>query len=456
MIKPLIYLASPYSSDRSDIIERRVRNVQTATAKLIQQGNLIFSPIVHSHPICDQVTFSPLNTAEAMSGWTQYDHDFIDHCDEVWVLMIDGYDTSRGVSDEIAYAYANNIPVRFVSFPELVISAQTYSAFNPYEFADQGGTNQSLYGFLAETKAHIRVKDAPTSYSQADGHADEPQGNLKFDDVLKMFNIIRDEAVPLDLAILGSGFSRPNWFNTFLPRTQPVSIGFKIEDFPDGFDTFTKNLLDDLARDLDVLMFKNFTGEEPTEHVCDENCPPTKSADPTFVGAGSFYSPQSSGLPPAPKAPTSNCIVGTEGCFCIDTFNQKQTEETAEERTILKTSAVGKSEIVGREVSLPDDAADRESYPIAEGALYYFPNALAEVSKISKIGNDQHNPGEAMHWARSKSTNHADKIIRHLIDAGKTDANGNRHSAYMAWRALALLQVELENDLNLPFPKNAK
>lgn len=106
--------------------------------------------------------------------------------------------------------------------------------------------------------------------------------------------------------------------------------------------------------------------------------------------------------------------------------------------------------------SLPDDATARNGMPIADGVLYYFPNALAEIAKVSKAGNDQHNPGEPMHWSRGKSTDHANKIIRHLIDAGKRDGKGMRHSAYMAWRALALLQEEIERDEGAPLPRNAR
>lgn len=109
------------------------------------------------------------------------------------------------------------------------------------------------------------------------------------------------------------------------------------------------------------------------------------------------------------------------------------------------------------ELSLTEDAAERNSYPMAEGLLYYFPNALAEVSRVSKIGNEQHNPGEPMHWARGKSTDHANKIMRHLIDAGKVDKYGVRHSAALAWRALAMLQEELERDnAAIPLPRNAR
>jgi hypothetical protein len=55
-----------------------------------------------------------------------------------------------------------------------------------------------------------------------------------------------------------------------------------------------------------------------------------------------------------------------------------------------------------------------------------------------------------MHWARGKSTDHADCIARHLIERGKVDTDGVRHSAKTAWRALALLQLEIEADRAKP------
>lgn len=93
--------------------------------------------------------------------------------------------------------------------------------------------------------------------------------------------------------------------------------------------------------------------------------------------------------------------------------------------------------------TLPIDAAERKAVPLADGLLYYFPNALAEVARVSKRGNDQHNPGQPMHWAMEKSTDHADCIMRHLVDAGTVDTDGMRHTAKVAWRALALLETEL-------------
>ena len=95
---------------------------------------------------------------------------------------------------------------------------------------------------------------------------------------------------------------------------------------------------------------------------------------------------------------------------------------------------------------LPSDAKERKTIPLTTGVLDYFPDALIEVAKTSKAGNDQHNPGQPLHWSKDKSTDHADCITRHLIDRGTFDTDGCRHSAKVAWRALALLQIEIESE----------
>ena len=98
---------------------------------------------------------------------------------------------------------------------------------------------------------------------------------------------------------------------------------------------------------------------------------------------------------------------------------------------------------------LPTDKQARKDTPICRGVLDYFPLALAEIARVSKAGNDQHNPGQPLHWAKEKSTDHADCIARHLIERGTMDDDGMRHSAKMAWRALALLQIELEQEASI-------
>lgn len=93
---------------------------------------------------------------------------------------------------------------------------------------------------------------------------------------------------------------------------------------------------------------------------------------------------------------------------------------------------------------LSTDSAARKQQPIATGVLDYFPDALADVARLSKVGNDKHNPGEPLHWSRGKSDDHADCILRHMIDRGTIDTDGLLHDTKVAWRALAQLQLSIE------------
>ena len=104
---------------------------------------------------------------------------------------------------------------------------------------------------------------------------------------------------------------------------------------------------------------------------------------------------------------------------------------------------------------LPTDPKERKDVPIGTGFFDYFPAAIAEVARVSKAGNDQHNPGQPIHWARGKSTDQFDTIMRHLMERGSRDVDGQRHTAKAAWRIMALLQLELEAD-GAPTARGAK
>lgn len=99
-----------------------------------------------------------------------------------------------------------------------------------------------------------------------------------------------------------------------------------------------------------------------------------------------------------------------------------------------------------KDLHLPLDPKVRKGIPLATGVLDYFPDALVAVAELSRIGNDQHNPGQPLHWSKDKSTDHDDCILRHLIDRGKRDTDNVRHRTKVAWRALAALQIEIETE----------
>lgn len=100
---------------------------------------------------------------------------------------------------------------------------------------------------------------------------------------------------------------------------------------------------------------------------------------------------------------------------------------------------------------MTQDPAERKRIPIVTGCLDYFPDALAEVARLSMVANEKHNPGQPMHWSRGKSNDHADTLARHLSERGTIDpSDGFLHDIKVAWRALALAQEALEKLRGLP------
>jgi hypothetical protein len=113
--------------------------------------------------------------------------------------------------------------------------------------------------------------------------------------------------------------------------------------------------------------------------------------------------------------------------------------------------------------TLPADSALRKEVPLFRGPLRYFPAALAGVARVCKLGNDKHNPGEEMHHARGKSTDHADCIVRHMVDMAEDfgagvgrDENGVPQVDMAAWRALALAQQWHEDHDGAPLAPGAR
>lgn len=96
---------------------------------------------------------------------------------------------------------------------------------------------------------------------------------------------------------------------------------------------------------------------------------------------------------------------------------------------------------------LPTDAKARKAVPIFSGFIKYFPDAIAAVAELSRIGNDQHNPGAPLGWDRSKSGDEMDALCRHMLDMAAgvdEDSDGVLHATKQAWRAMAHLQKTIE------------
>lgn len=97
-------------------------------------------------------------------------------------------------------------------------------------------------------------------------------------------------------------------------------------------------------------------------------------------------------------------------------------------------------------MTLPVDSTERKQFPLA-AVFDYFPDALCAVAKVIAAGQAQHGTHG---WDRAKSQDEESTLLRHFMDRGTLDVDGTRHSAKVAFRALAMLQKELERELGLP------
>ncbi len=110
----MIYLAAPYTSPDPAVRRRRFQASCKAAATMLSKGLMVFNPLAHSVPI-------------AACGLDDMDHDFWMHvdrpylewCDMVMVLTLDGWRDSRGVNAEISAARSMGKPVSFIAPADL-------------------------------------------------------------------------------------------------------------------------------------------------------------------------------------------------------------------------------------------------------------------------------------------------------------------------------------------------
>ena len=103
-----VYLATPYTGTKAEQ-QQRFEVVNTVAARLMGEGILVFSPISHTHPIA-----LAGDLPKGWDFWKEYDLTFIEWCDELWVLMQDGWQDSTGVTAERKLAREMGKPIMYI------------------------------------------------------------------------------------------------------------------------------------------------------------------------------------------------------------------------------------------------------------------------------------------------------------------------------------------------------
>jgi hypothetical protein len=121
----MIYLASPYSNPPpGSTLETRFNAVLQHAALLMEQGETVFCPIAHSHPIADWL---PSERRMDHEFWMKQDLPILRACDKLVVLMLPGWEKSRGVREETAEARRWSKSIEWHAFAATVDQMQSPS-----------------------------------------------------------------------------------------------------------------------------------------------------------------------------------------------------------------------------------------------------------------------------------------------------------------------------------------
>ena len=94
----MIYIVSPYTHSDPTVREQRFDAACAAAAVLMRAGHIVYSPVVYGHSLVQRGLPCDWPFWERHARW------HLERCDEVVVLMLDGWDESVGVRAEIEIA----------------------------------------------------------------------------------------------------------------------------------------------------------------------------------------------------------------------------------------------------------------------------------------------------------------------------------------------------------------
>lgn len=104
------YLCSPYSHPDKRVMARRFIEVCEVAGDLMTQGVVVYSPIAHSHVVAEHSYLPP----QDHEFWMRQCLPMVGKCDELIVLMLEGWEESRGIRAEVAQAALEGVPVRYM------------------------------------------------------------------------------------------------------------------------------------------------------------------------------------------------------------------------------------------------------------------------------------------------------------------------------------------------------
>lgn len=119
-MKKIVYLASPYSHPDESVVNERFDRISLIASILNSKSIVSLSPITYGHTL-----LSYTKMPSDWEFWRNFCLSFLQHSSELWVIKMEGWNRSPGISEEIEFAIKNSIPVKYIEDNDDIISLLT-------------------------------------------------------------------------------------------------------------------------------------------------------------------------------------------------------------------------------------------------------------------------------------------------------------------------------------------
>jgi len=154
-----IYVAAPYTHSDYSVIEERMLAVNKYCAMLLAHtGCAIISPLTMGHS-WQEVDEDLPHVGEFWLTWSQ---KLLGLCNEMHVLKLEGWDSSKGVLSELQYANAHGIKVLLIDLPSPVEMGLSVNRYCPLSSVPGEVTSyEQLIDYLLDNRYSGVVNDIP-------------------------------------------------------------------------------------------------------------------------------------------------------------------------------------------------------------------------------------------------------------------------------------------------------
>ncbi len=115
-----VFISFPYNHQSKVMIDKRIAIANLYAYNLTLAGYIPMAPALIGHEMLREAKKNGIDTIGTdFDIWEGFCYEYMNICDEMHILMIPGWQESKGVAAEAIYANARNIKLRYIDTDDI-------------------------------------------------------------------------------------------------------------------------------------------------------------------------------------------------------------------------------------------------------------------------------------------------------------------------------------------------